>query len=258
MAKQGPKESGLTAQQQKFLANPKVGEKLARGESVRLGDLPLDLQREITTTFQDPLFQSGATTPDVSSLISLPEAALRALQGQTSSPVTPFKSLKELTGTAPIAPQAAASTAPTTTATPIEQSTVVGGGLDTLLTRLQNLIAPQVLNNPVARLTGIPGLLDAISAQPTQIGTSPEQVGQGVSGTEGIQRFLSNLFKNVQQVVPSTTIEQAATQELEKQFPELASQAGTKGLKRFAGAGEFKIKGNRYKIDEAGRIIKAV
>lgn len=211
------------------------------GGSIPFEDLPLDIRSALNIgPGQD---------------IALPPDVLAIMNSQNPA-IAPFKSLQDIIKAPGQQPISESLTAPSETI--LEQSDIASGGLQELVNRLTNIIAPTVRTSLPPQLAGLEPLLNMLAGRPTQIGGTAEQpiTGEAPSGLEGLQRILSDLSKSVKQAVPSKTREQASLEALSTKFPELSGRTDKKGLEKFAGAGEFKVNGNRYKIDNSGRIVR--
>ena len=249
--------STLSAQQEKLLAIPRIGDILRSGGQVRLRDLPLDLQNEIST---DPTFATRGVSPTPDSFISLPRRDV-VVPTRKQPNIKPFTNLQEVLGGGQPLAAAPVATPTTLSNTPVEQGQLVSGGLDELLTRIQNLLRPATTaiaeSNPfVPTGTSVPSTSPVGGAAQLINLLFGKQPTEEVGDDTVLNRLLSNVGKTTSQGLGAKTLEQGSLDILSKQFPELAGTTQAKGLAKFKGAGEFRVSGNRYKIDNSGRIVK--
>lgn len=248
-----------------LLTLPGISDILKSGGQIKAGDLPMDI-RNALNNLQNQSSLIGSDL-DNNQLISLPQDILNRIN-KINPAITPFSSLKEIANLPSSAlPQAVPFIPPASpinngpSETILEQSDTASGGLQELLNRILNSITPTLRATPqIAGGTslGTAPLFDFLAGRPTQVGGTAEQpiTGQAPDALEGLKRLINDFTKSAKKVVPSKTREEVSLDALTNKFPELAGRKDKKGLEKFAGAGEFTVNGNRYKIDNSGRIVK--
>lgn len=253
---------GFNPAEQSLLSHPTVGRTLLAGGEINGSDIPDEIRSQLGI---------GRTQR-----VSLPPEVLRRFAGVQVSSVSgpspdmptnlqPINSLGEL-----INPhRAVPSTAPTGG---IQQTSGVAEGLQQMIQQIMNQLAGQAnagnLNSGVVGLGN--QIVNPIPSNPapvqvnTQTGTGVRQepsILDRLSTPEGAGITINEIMSALRGILPQssnvdeTKILEAAT----RAFPQLAkkdkSLTAKKGLQKFSGAGEFKVNGNRYKI-EGSKIIK--